>query len=421
MAAEKSGHFNRLTGYLIILAVCLVFPACMPDPSVAGLPEQVIPDAFGVNIHFKGATKNLDLIAGAGFRYIRRDMTWSVVERQKGVYNFTGMGYDTLTYGALERGIGLLYIIDYSNPLFEKAWSVVTPEGRRAFADFAFASASRYAGHNIIWEIWNEPNIKTFWRPKPDVEAYMKLVEAAAPRLREADSTGIIAAPALASMRFDWLEECFQLGLLKWIDVLTVHPYRDAAPETVIDDYTRLRKMIKKYSPGGKEIPIISGEWGYSLITFGSKRLTEERQAQYLVRMFLVNLWQGIPLSIWYDWRNDGEKTDNREHNFGTMKRNLEPKAAFRAMKVLNNTLNGYRIDKRIETNRSGDFILQLKKGDRRALALWTTGEPHRVSLKYKSGRGSLVDMFGNLKPFDWHHGVLELRLSPSPSYLVID
>src|SRR5436190_23338421 len=41
------------------------------------IPDRVLPDGVGVNIHFtRGHQKDLDLIAAAGFRLVRTDFLW---------------------------------------------------------------------------------------------------------------------------------------------------------------------------------------------------------------------------------------------------------------------------------------------------------------------------------------------------------
>jgi len=94
------------------------------------------------------------------------------------------------------------------------------------FAAFAGAAAKRYAGKGILWEIWNEPNLKDFWNPQPSTEDYCKLVQATVGRIRQADTTGQVVVGATSQIPLDWLEECLKRGLLKWIDILSVHPYR---------------------------------------------------------------------------------------------------------------------------------------------------------------------------------------------------
>ena len=93
-------------------------------------------------------------------------------------------------------------------------------------------------------------------------------------------------------------------------------------------------------------MPIISSEWGYSTAVGA---VSEARQAQYLARQWLANLASGVNLSIFYDWRDDGDNPRDREHRFGTVRRNLEPKPSFLAAQKLIRTLRGYVIRHRLE------------------------------------------------------------------------
>ena len=402
----------------MILAGCFIVSTFVCSAAIqVPLPELVIPGGFGVNIHFRGEPRDLDMIADAGLKFIRMDLTWGGVEREKGIYNFGG--YDALTEGCVKRGIRILYILDYSNQLHESDRSVRTTEGREAFARFAEAAAKRYAGKGILWEIWNEPNLKQFWTPQPSVEDYCALVETTAPLVRKADPSGTIAAPATSGIPFEWLEECFKKGLLEWVDVLTVHPYRSQPPETVIKDYARLRELNKRYAPEGKEMPIISGEWGYSQINWDRSALTEEQQAQYLVRMFLVNLYEGVPVSIWYDWKDDGTDPKEREHHFGTVTHDLKPKQAYLAAKILAHTLEGYSVVQRIDLGKDEDFALRLSNGQNEAIAFWTMGEEHEVTLPVGAGEGILYSLLGDEKAVLCDDGQLEVAISHSPKYLI--
>ncbi|MHC4629331.1 MAG: cellulase family glycosylhydrolase, partial [Planctomycetota bacterium] len=379
-----------------------------------------LPNGFGVNIHFRGQPRDLDMIAQAGFKLIRMDLTWAMIERGKGIYEFESIGYDSLTEGCSERGIRILYILDYGNTLYEKGRSIRTPTGREAFANFAEAAAERYAGRGILWEIWNEPNIKHFWDSQPSAEDYCKLVEMTAPRIKKADPDGLIVAGATSQIPFDWLEDCFQRGLLEWVDVLSVHPYRSQHPETVVADYTELRRLVGRYVPQGKQVPIISGEWGYSNLNWDQTRLTEQEQAAYLARMFLTNLYQGIDISIWYDWKNDGTDPNEREHQFGTVRHDCNPKAAYLAAKVLASTLGGYALDERIDLGNENDFAFRLTNGKREAIAFWTTAEKHIVTLPIEPTEVTLVGIYGGKVVINWKTENLKLRALQSPQYLLV-
>src|SRR6266704_2156019 len=85
----------------------------------AELPEPVLPAGVGVNIHLAtGHARDLDLIAAAGFKFIRMDFGWGGTERKKSEYNWTA--YDELTANLEKRGLRAIYILDYSNPLYEE-------------------------------------------------------------------------------------------------------------------------------------------------------------------------------------------------------------------------------------------------------------------------------------------------------------
>ena len=406
----------------VLVAVALPTPDVIYAVSINSelLPGPAIPNGFGVNIHFRGQPRDLDMIAEAGFKLIRMDLTWAVIEQSKGVYDFEKIGYDSLTKGCTKRGIRILYILDYSNSIYESGRSVRTEAGREAFADFAEAAAKRYAGKGVLWEIWNEPNIKHFWDPQPSVADYCKLVEKTAPRIRKADPNGLVVAGATSQIPLGWIEDCFKKGLLKWIDVLSVHPYRSEPPETAVKDYVALRQLIARYVPQGKRVPIISGEWGYSNLNWDKSRLSEQEQAEYLARMFLVNLYQGVDVSIWYDWKNDGTDPNEREHQFGTVRPDLNPKASYLAAKVLSSTLAGYSVEGRLNLGNDNDFALRLTKSGREAIAFWTKADKHIVTLPVEPTEVTLVGIYGGKVVINWKTEKLKLRALKSPQYLLI-
>jgi hypothetical protein len=362
----------------------------------AQLPSPTVPDGLGVNIHFTGEpARDLDMIHAGGWKFIRMDFAWSAIEKEKGVYDFAE--YDRLTDGLAKRGIRALYILDYSNPIYEADQSVRTEEGRKAFARFAAAAAARYRGRGMLWELWNEPNIG-FWKPQPSVNDYMALAKAVFPAIREADPGALRVAPATAGIAFDFLEECLRQGLLQLVEGVTVHPYRQEPPETVAPDYERLRELIARYRPDYPELPILSGEWGYSSVW---QKCDANRQGQYLPRQFLINLSLGVPLSIWYDWHDDGPNPQESEHHFGTVTLDYQPKPAYRAMQRLVRALGGMHFVKRIKSA-PDDYLLLFSDGARFTVAAWTaagrheselipgrkislTGDPRYVSLSQKA------------------------------------
>lgn len=380
----------KTTAHWLAFLPLLAFQA-----SAAELPEPVLPAGVGVNIHFtRGHEQDLDMIAAAGFKWIRMDFGWGGTERKKGEYDWPA--YDELTANLEKRGLRAIYILDYSNSLYEEAVvsknpitgeeqrdtaSPQHPESVAAFAKWAGAAAQRFRGRPIIWEIWNEPNI-SFWKPKPDVKQYIPLALATCQAIREADPKATIAAPATSGIPFEFLEEFFKSGVLAHLDAVSVHPYRNysKSPETAAEDYEKLRALIDRYAPPGKKLPILSGEWGYASHTKG---VSLETQAAFIVRQQLANLLNGVPLSIWYDWKNDGPDANEREHNFGTVTLDLKPKPAYLAVQTMTRELAGYRVVRRVEVGNEKDFVLVFSDpAKNQKLVAWTLAEPHTIKVE---------------------------------------
>lgn len=375
---------------------------------------------LGVSIHPGLKEQDIKAISDAGFDTVRIDIFWSNVEKQKGVYDYKNTGYDELDHLLTKYNLKPYYILAYSNPLYEDGRFIKTERSREAFNKFVTATVNRYKNQNVIWEIWNEPNLELFWESQPSEDDYFKLVQMVAPTIKSLDDTGKVVAPALAGLHtksMAWLEQLLSKGTLNYIDAISVHPYRDYPPESVSQDYAKLRKMIKKYT--NREIPVISGEWGYS--TAGAYKLNEKEQADHLVRMFLINMANDIPLSIWYDWKNDGLDKNNKEHNFGLMWYSSNPKLSFLAMQTLSRTMEGYTFVTKLETEDPSNYILKFKnQNGKQIIVFWTTDSNHNSNIPIDSGKGQIVSMLGAVRNVEWKNEV-ELNFSSSPGYLIID
>jgi hypothetical protein len=412
---------------LLILLSFLLCVGCqhggVGDYSAAGKTTDVhpelqmrpIPEGLGVNIHFyQGNEKDLAMIESSGMGIIRMDISWNGAEKAPGAYDFSH--YDHLVGDMEARGIRILFIIDYGNELYDGGLAPSSEECRQASARFCAALAERYASKRIIWELWNEPTLDHFWKPEPNVDAYMAWCHAVVPAIREADPKACIIAPAVSGVDRNFLRKCFERGLLELVDGISVHPYRshEKGPESALKEYEALQKLIDEMTPSGRgPIPIISGEWGYT-----TKELSPELQGKYLARQWLANLSVGIPVSIWYDWHDDGQDPEEREHHFGTVTWDYETKPAYTAMETLIAQFNGYLPEKRLQLGNDADFAVVFKKNRSRRIALWTASETHEIRLPQGLCLDAGVDWLGN--PAEHVKGGT-LLLTDAPAYYALD
>ncbi len=340
------------------------------------LPSQIVPSGWGVNIHFTDAGPGeMQKLAAAGFKWIRMDFGWDRIEKSKGHYDFTA--YDRLMASLRDVSIRPLFIFDYGNDLYDKG-APSTQAGRDAFCRFVKASITHFKAQGIVWEMWNEPNI-SFWQPKPDVEEYVALAKAVGKTIRQVAPQEWYIGPGVSTFDWSFLQRCIDAGMLEYWDAVSTHPYRGSEPETVIEDWTRLRRMIDSKVPKGRSVGMISSEWGYTDVASG---IGIQRQALFLCRQYLINLMCGAPLSIAYDWKNDGTDPNDGEQHFGTVTHDLTPKPAYKEIQRVSQALAGYAFRMRLAQDSKADFVLAFQKGQSVKYVGWTTSRQiHQADL----------------------------------------
>ncbi|HTL30931.1 MAG TPA: cellulase family glycosylhydrolase [Tepidisphaeraceae bacterium] len=392
----------------------------------AKIPPLVVPQGAGVNIHFTDAQPGeLEMLKAAGFKWIRMDFSWSAIEKQKGVYDFSA--YDRLLASLDKAGIHAMLILDYANPNYDNDQSPSSDEGRAAFAKWAAAAVVHFKGRGVLWEMYNEPN--GFWRPQPNIENYVKLALEVGKAVRAAAPEEMYIGPGLSGFDNAWFEACFKAGLLEYWSAVTVHPYRQSAPESAADDYRHLREMIDRYAPKDKVISVLSGEWGYSSVWAG---MDPAAQGKMLARQWLTNISNDVPLSIWYDWHDDGPDPKEGEHHFGTVLTEYhkdrdpvyDPKPAYLAAKTYASYLDGFKFNKRLLIGSPAeDYVLIFDKGDEVRVVAWTTSaSPHPITLPASAGAFTVTSHAGEKLPaLTADAKGLAITLTDAPQYLAPD
>ncbi|HET7100181.1 MAG TPA: hypothetical protein VFJ52_03450, partial [Terriglobia bacterium] len=380
-----------------------------------------------MNIHFTDAQPGeMEELAATGFHWVRTDLNWAQTEHAKGQYDFSA--YDRLMASMEPDHLRLLLVACYTNKLYDHGLSPYTDAGRQAFARWVVAAARHFRGRGVVWEIYNEPNSR-FWKPKRNDENYIRLALTVGEALKENAPDAVSIGPAAALIDLPFLEKCFQAGLLNYWDAVSVHPYRMRAPETAAGEYAALRKLITKYAPPGKKIPILAGEWGYPG-TWLWNGMSNVLQGHLLTREFLWDAAEGVPMTVWYDWRDDGADPLNMEDNFGLVKlpyhRNekpvFSPKPAYFAMQTLSRVLKGYRFSKRLRVGTPDDYVLLFDNGKGGAhLAAWTAGwQPDPIVISGARGRFRVIrDDGAPGRKLHARRNGLSLTLTDAPVYLI--
>ena len=411
-------------------ALSIVVATC---GAASPLPQAGFPQSIGAQLKngsdWTAAT--LDKTHAMGFRVVRKGVYWNGVEKEKGVYNFSAS--DAQIEHAEQLGLTVVVSLFGSNDLYEKregVRGVTTEEGRQGYANFAAAAAARYKGKKIIFEIWNEPNVRTFWgnhgthNTKQFADEYSALVNITVPAMIKADPDVFVAAGSVSNYwepSYQWTEFCFQNGVLKsGIKSWSVHPYGVKSPEEHAVGHARTRALLAKY--GAPDLPMINTERGYAVAktatliprpdqplaegegwSGGSPDKSLEYQAWHFVRQLLIDQLHGLHFSVWYEWSgNEG---------FGLWNPDGSPRPAVAALETLVKELSGYSVARRLESDATQDYALLLRnaKGEQK-LAFWTAPLPG----------GSPDETFAHEIELPINGAVKKFALTGAPQYVAV-
>jgi polysaccharide biosynthesis protein PslG len=434
----------------------------LPAPLPAGLSS--VPNGLGLNFNADGFPQSgeMNMLKDAGIHWMRTDFGWDNTEKADG-YHFES--YDNLMTVLSQNNIRPIFILAYDNPLYERNGNDApdTPREQQAFTRWARASVEHFKGRGIIWELYNEPDIDVSGNSSLSKEKYVSLAKSVGAMFRKFYPNEILVGPALSHMpnpnrypkQYAYMKHFLASHLLRYWSAVSVHPYRGLDnPETVTADYRNLRSLIKKslvedHQPS-RSVPIISSEWGYSsrpVADSGNRNLIRDQtQGKLLARQWLINLYNRIPISIWFSWHDSmdlprctcspctaAEKElcdtldETNQRHFGIVRfpyfENRNPvynrKPAYHAAQTLTRTLLGSHFDVRINLHDKDDYALRFINGDLFQIAAWTTSAKHTVRIPLPPGDYVVINYVGlNPKQYYGIQDSLEIELTNAPVYI---
>jgi hypothetical protein len=384
----------------------------------AGRPTPPRGGFFGVQTHFgqyrSGADELLDLIKGAGIGWIRDEVYWSEIEKRKGAFDFPPQ-YDYYLKAAQARGIKVLLILDFGNALYSGAakGGPATDAERQAFARYCGEVVKRYGPLGVRhFEIWNEPNASTFWKPLPDPGDYAKLLEAAYKSCKTVDPGSTVLGCSTSGTDVDFIGGVLAAGGGRFMDALSFHPYCQPSPpeQRLLGDITKLKSLAA-------EKPLWITEIGYPTHA-GAAGVHEETQANYLVRTFLlVRSSPAVQRVFWYDFQNDGDDRVEAEFNFGLVRMDRTPKPSYRAIKTMT-SLVGELSPAEFRTS-GNTYLLSFEEGKNRLTAVWRTGGTESFKVPCSNGLYRIIERDGESRTVEAREPFLEISASEEPRYIV--
>ncbi|HEU5064633.1 MAG TPA: cellulase family glycosylhydrolase [Gaiellaceae bacterium] len=290
-------------------------------------------------------------LSAAGLRTVRIDIGWSSLEpRRRRISAWHLRLADRCVNLARANGMEVLVTLMWTPGWANGGRGATVPPRRVSdFARFARWAARHFRGRVAAWEIWNEPNLASFW--KGSVRRYVRLLRAAYPAIKAGDRTAKVVFGGIVHNDDRYLRAAYRAGARGAFDVMATHPYQgvaDAAPETADDgdDWWLLthvpavRDVMARNGDGAK--PIWFTELGWSVhenrpdLPPWQRGVSPAEQAAYLTRAFALvgSRYPYVERAFWY---KDAARSEDDEiqAGYGLLRADLGPRPAYIALKAL--------------------------------------------------------------------------------------
>ncbi len=271
----------------------------------------------GVSIGFECLDRDLfdpepcyGQLAAIGVKQARVQTGWWKCEKENGVYDWTWL--DGIVDNLLARGIEVWFNVGFGNKLYmadtfgEASVGFVPihygPECETAWRNYCRALAEHYKGRVDRFEIWNEANITSFWRPgEPNAAEYARLLAITADAIREGQPDARCGG-CLSGYPKPFVLELKRNGAFASLDFFSFHPYDPQPERSWPASIAWFRGLLRGAGRNGRDVEIWQGESGFASWTpekYWQPRFVREgerTQAVWLLRRYVLDFSLGLPL-----------------------------------------------------------------------------------------------------------------------------
>lgn len=313
-------------------------------------------------------------------------------------------------------------------------WKFFTdPEGRRLYSEAVEKISraglrQRFFQKRRLYEALWEPDLSAS-SPEAIVEACRLTRQA----LRKGDPEALVMGPTICNVfqKNDYFRRCCEAGVLREVDVFSVHAYTPYPPEPAgfVRNIRTVRDLVRRY--GAPDMPMVSTEHGFQAAAVRDEELL---QMNGMIRQQLILLGEGFLFGMPFVVKDfGGDFADRPEGDYGLFynlklslpnnrwgSNRLSPRPVAAALAAFSEMLDGFRPTAVLET--LGDTILGYAYSNAQGkvvIALWDWGdEPSTVTIPVGTQTVEVVDIMGNAVRRHVPDGNLRLELGQSPVYV---
>ena len=286
--------------------------------------------------------KTIALMKEAGVGVVRVDFSWQDIEPSQGKIDYSK--YDALVELLSQSKINILGILDYSadwaSP--QGAWNYPDPDNA-FFLKYSGGVVQRYKDKVKYWELWNEPDSRTYWNPQDGLKGYVNLLKEVYVELKKIDPFCKILNGGLAS-GLSGVNHLYDNGAQGYFDIMNIHIFETPLDSQAIkraQAFVRLtKKVMARNNDADKKIWIT--EIGCPGVKRGQKvknwwmgnNPSEKDQARWVKEVY-GNLLEdkSVGIVFWAFFRDTNEHWKNGVDHFGLVRNDFSKKPAFTAYK----------------------------------------------------------------------------------------
>jgi hypothetical protein len=279
----------------------------------------------------------LAALRATGASVARSDALWEIAEPSPpagGVHRYDWSFDDAIAGALASHGLKWLPIVDYS-PSWAQSLPGTDhspPKSLEDYAAYAGALAARYGRGGSFWqahpdltpvpadtyEIWNEPDNPSFWRPAPDARRYADLYLAARAAIAAADPSARVIVGGLTNpVGFLPRLLAARPDLSGHLDGVAIHPYGFPV-EGVTGRVRSARRVLRALSLA--TVPLYVTEFGWTIHPVGALDFLPAPKRPSAIERTLGELGHldcGVAAAIIYTWVTPGRNPSDGADWFG--------------------------------------------------------------------------------------------------------
>jgi hypothetical protein len=321
-------------GLLLVLAtaLCAAAPSAAvaaPNPFVGTVSNETF-ESLG----YMYQPGSIDDIAAAGVGTLRQTFDWQYLREPNGQLNWDIL--DHYIGGAAQRGITILPVL--FNPPTEL--TTLPPNGAlrgfyppadvNAMGSYGAQLAARYGSNGSFWaqnpaiprhpvtswQIWNEPNLPVYWRPRQNARGYVQMLCGAYRQIKAVDPNAEIVTAGLPKSRIRgsilpamFIRRMIRAGGAGCFDTVALNAYAPTG-KGVVKLVTGFRRLLNKLGARAVSLRVTEFGWADQGPEHPRGRYTSgaARQGRF-ISTALTGLWRArnrlnLRGAVYYAWRD---------------------------------------------------------------------------------------------------------------------